>query len=121
MLWPQLAERLGIDGRRGALVQEVEAGSPAEDAGLEAGDDEINFQGQPDILTGGDVIVAVDGERAHAQRRPRGRDRRHGAGDEVALTVVRDGERRAVEVELGRRRRRAALDADRCRALRGSG
>ena len=43
-------------------MQEVEDDSPAEDAGLRAGDDEITFQGQPDIVTGGDLIVAVDGE-----------------------------------------------------------
>jgi S1-C subfamily serine protease len=37
VLWPQLAERLELDVRDGALIQEVEPDSPAEQAGLRAG------------------------------------------------------------------------------------
>ena len=61
-LYPQLAARLDLAVETGALVQDVVDGSPADDAGLEAGDDEISFQGQTDIAAGGDVIVGVDGE-----------------------------------------------------------
>ena len=57
-IWPQLAERLGLDVDTGALVQDVVDGSPAEDAGIQAGDDTISFQGQTNIAVG---------------RRPRGR------------------------------------------------
>ena len=32
-----------------ALVEEVEPGSPAEEAGIQAGDSRITFQGQPQI------------------------------------------------------------------------
>src|SRR3954470_16396895 len=60
-LYPQLAERLKLPGKQGALVQEVVGDSPAEDAGLEAGGDKIEFQGDRDIQSGGDVIVTVDG------------------------------------------------------------
>ena len=52
----------------GALVQGVEPGSPAEDEGLDPGDETIDFQGQPDIPADGDVIVAVDGSRSRAPR-----------------------------------------------------
>ncbi len=62
ILWPQLAQRLGIDAEAGALVQGVEPDSPAEDEGLDPGGDTIDFQGQPDIPSDGDVIVAVDGK-----------------------------------------------------------
>ena len=41
VLWPQLAERLDLDVAGGALIQEVEADSPAEDAGLREGGSEI--------------------------------------------------------------------------------
>ena len=50
---------------------EVEDGSPADDAGLEAGDDKIDFQGQRDIPKDGDVIVVGGRPRAHPARRPR--------------------------------------------------
>ena len=100
ILWPQLAERLDIGAKAGALVQEVEAGSPARDAGIEAGNDTISFQGQTNITAGGDVIVAVDGERLTREDDLSDVISRRGAGDEVELTVVRDGEQRRVKIEL---------------------
>jgi S1-C subfamily serine protease len=103
IMWPQLAERLGLDAASGALVQEVEPDSPAEDKGLDAGDETIEFQGQPEIPSEGDVIVAVDGERLTRKQDLSDVISRHGAGDEVVLTVVRDGERRRVALTLGRR------------------
>jgi S1-C subfamily serine protease len=103
ILWPQLAKRLGVDAPGGALVQEVEPDSPAEDEGLDAGDDTIEFQGQPDIPSDADVIVAVDGERLTRKQDLSDVISRHRAGDEVVLTVVRDGERRRVPLTLGRR------------------
>ena len=100
VLWPQLAERLDIDAQAGALVQEVEAGSPARDAGIEAAEDTISFQGQTDIPEGGDVIVAVDGDQLTREDDLSDVISRRSAGDAVVLTVLRDGERRTVEVEL---------------------
>jgi S1-C subfamily serine protease len=60
-LYPQLARRIGAGVPRGALVAKVEDDSPAEKAGLSAGDDKIDFQGAKDIPSEGDVIVKVDG------------------------------------------------------------
>ncbi len=100
ILWPQLAERLDIGAKAGALVQEVEDDSPARAAGIEAGGDTISFQGQPEIATGGDVIVAVDGEPLTREDDLSDVISRRGAGDEVVLTVVRDGDQRKVKVEL---------------------
>jgi S1-C subfamily serine protease len=103
VLWPQLAERLDLPVRDGALVQDVEPGSPAEDAGLEAGDRQITFQGQPDIGLGGDVIVAVDGRRLTRQDDLADLISARSAGDKVELELLRDGERRRVRVALDRR------------------
>jgi len=102
-LWPQLARRIGADGTGGALVQDVEEDSPAERAGLRAGDEEVTFQGQPQIMTGGDLILAVDGEQLTRSHDLTDMISAYGAGDTVTLTVLRDDERRAVKVELGRR------------------
>jgi S1-C subfamily serine protease len=102
-VWPQLAERLDLGADTGALVQRVVEDSPAEDAGIEAGGDEISFQGQSDIATGGDLIVGVNGEQFTREHDLADEISDHSAGDHVRLTLLRDGERRTIEVELGRR------------------
>lgn len=99
-LYPQLADRLKVDAPTGSLVVQVTKDSPASDAGLQgAGDETIDFQGQ-EIEVGGDVIVAIDGEqligesdlsRLITEARP---------GDKVELEVIRDGDRRTIEVTL---------------------
>jgi S1-C subfamily serine protease len=102
-IWPQLAERLDLDAETGALVQEIVEDSPAEDAGLEDGSDEITFQGQDEIVTGGDLIVGVDGEELTPEHDLADEISGRSAGDRVELQVLRDGERQTIEVELGRR------------------
>jgi 2-alkenal reductase len=102
VLWPQLAERLDIDVRDGGLVQEVEPRSPAEEAGLRGGEDEIQFQATP-VATGGDVIVAVNGRRLTRRDDLADVISAMSAGEEVRLEVLRDGKRRTIEVELGKR------------------
>jgi S1-C subfamily serine protease len=102
VLWPQLAERLDLEVSGGALIQQVEEDSPAEEAGLRGGEDEIEFQATP-VPVGGDVIVAVDGQRL--TRRDDLADVISGmsAGDEVELELLRDGDRRTIDVKLGER------------------
>jgi S1-C subfamily serine protease len=107
-VWPQLADRLGLDGDTGALVEKVVDGSPAEDAGIEPGDDEISFQGQDNIVTGGDLIVSVDGRRLTREHDLADKIAAHNTGEHVKLSLIRDGARRTVEVELGRRPARTA-------------
>jgi S1-C subfamily serine protease len=103
-LWPQLAERLDLDVRNGAFVQEIEKGSPAEKAGLRAGDHDIEFQAQR-ITVGGDVIVAVDGHPLTRSTDLADRISALSTGDQVSLDVVRDGKHRTVGVRLGERPR----------------
>ena len=102
-LYPQLADRLGLNIRDGALIIEVEDGSPADDAGLEAGDDKVDFQGERGIPKGGDVIVGVDGRRLTRSDDLADVVSSKSAGDEVTLEVVRGHDRRTVKVKLGSR------------------
>jgi S1-C subfamily serine protease len=102
-IWPQLAERLDLEVDTGALVQQVVDGSPADEAGLQAGDDEITFQGQTEIAAGGDLIVGVNGKDLTREHDLADEISAHSTGDRVRLELVRDGERRTIEVELGRR------------------
>jgi S1-C subfamily serine protease len=107
-LYPQLAERLGLDVETGALVSEVVDDSPADDAGLSAGDRRIEFQGQTDIAVEGDVIVSVDGDELTHTADLADLISLLPPGTKVELGVVRDGNRETVEVELGDRPRRLA-------------
>ncbi|MGE5408216.1 MAG: S1C family serine protease [Syntrophothermus sp.] len=101
-LYPQLAEKLGLDTTFGGLIAEVVPGGPAEKAGLKGGTGSLRFQAG-EYTTGGDVILQVDGKdviepddlaRLIAYRKP---------GEAVTLTVLRDGRREDVEVTLGKR------------------
>jgi S1-C subfamily serine protease len=101
-LYPQLADKLGLDTTFGGLLAEVVPGGPAEKAGLEGGDKKLRFQAG-EYRTGGDVILEVDGHdvvqpddlaRLVASKKP---------GETVTLTVLRGGEKKQVEVVLGKR------------------
>ena len=105
-LYPQLADRLGLDVDTGALVSEVVEDSPADDAGLTAGDRLIDFQGQTDIAADGDVIVAVNGETLTRTADLADLISLLEPGEQVELGIVRDGEERTIDVELGERPRR---------------
>jgi S1-C subfamily serine protease len=105
-LYPQLAEKLGIDAPTGTLISTVVAGGPAEKAGLrgksDGSDSSIVFQGRK-VATGGDVIVAVDGQKLVAENDLSRLIALHDPGDKVTLQIIRDGETMDVEVTLGAR------------------
>jgi S1-C subfamily serine protease len=102
-LYPQLARRLDVGSRTGALVVDVADGSPADEAGIEAGDEKIDFQGQEDVPRGGDVIVSVNGRRLTRRDDLADLISAMSAGDRVRLVLLRGDERRSLEVKLGRR------------------
>jgi S1-C subfamily serine protease len=101
-LYPQLADKLGLETTFGGLLAEVVPGGPAEKAGLKGGDKEVKFQAAQ-YSTGGDVILQVDGQdvvapddlaRLIATEKP---------GETVTMTILRDGQKKQVEVTLGKR------------------
>jgi S1-C subfamily serine protease len=101
-LYPQLADRLRLESDTGALVTKVVDGSPAADAGIEAGKQEIEFQGLR-ATAGGDVIVAVDGDEIVGETDLPKLIAQHDPGDTVTLEILRDGETQSVDVKLGER------------------
>jgi S1-C subfamily serine protease len=101
-LYPQLAQKLGIDSEFGALVARVVPGGPADKAGLQGADGTIQFQAA-EYETGGDVIVEVEG---HKVVEPDALVEAVGAkkpGEKLELTILRDNKRKTVEVTLGKR------------------
>jgi len=101
-LYPQLARKLGLDTTFGGLVSKVVPGGPAEEAGLEGGDEELRFQaGQ--YQTGGDVILTIDGQEIVRENDLARVIAAHQPGDEVTLTVLHDDRRENLELTLGKR------------------
>lgn len=106
-LVPKVAEAMDLPVESGALVIEVVKGGPAEGVDLRGGDKNrtIEVAGQ-EVPLGGDVIVAIDGVEVknmedlivYLVRETR-------VGQEVKLTIVRDGEEMEVEVKLAERPR----------------
>jgi putative serine protease PepD len=83
--YPVIGASVKSDGSGdGAHIDAVQAGSPAASAGLEKGDVVNALNGKP-VTDNASLIVAI---------------RSHLPGDEVTLTVVRDGKERSVKVEL---------------------
>jgi S1-C subfamily serine protease len=101
-LFPQLAEELEVDAEAGAIVEDVQPNSPAEEAGIEPGDQDIDFQAIP-YTVGGDIIVSVEGEPIETEADLPRIVSRLEPGQEVELGVIRDGEEEEVTVTLGTR------------------
>ncbi|NWN81489.1 MAG: DegQ family serine endoprotease [Halomonas sp.] len=80
-----LAESFGMDDPRGALVADLDPEGPAAAGGLEAGD----------------VILEVDGTSVHDSSALPRLIGRTAPGSDVELELMRDGERRSLEVTLG--------------------
>jgi serine protease DegQ len=81
---PGLSQALELTTDRGALVTQVEPGSSAEQAGIEAGD----------------VIVAIDDTPIDGSADLRNEIGLIRAGESVAVTTLRDGERRTVNATV---------------------
>jgi serine protease Do len=78
------AKALGLPKREGAIVTGVERGSPADRAGLKAGDVIVGFNGAP-VPDGDDLVPRVSSTAP---------------GSQVAVTVLRDGRERTFDVTV---------------------
>lgn len=99
----ELAVEFDLPVTEGVLIDTVAEGSGAERAGLRGGDQTVNFRGA-EIRLGGDIIVAIDGYPI------RNFDEllaylvtNTSVGQEIVVTIVRDGETLDVPVVLGAR------------------
>jgi S1-C subfamily serine protease len=97
-LEPDLARVLGLRVRTGLVVSDVTSGSPADGAGVRAADSL-----ERGVPRGGDVLLAIDGARLAETPDLTGELERLRPGEEVELTLIRDGRRTTLDVELGRR------------------
>ncbi len=101
-LTQDVAKLFNMTSQGGALVEQVSEGSPAAKAGIRGGSRTVGVQGQSFVI-GGDVVVRADGKTISgfegliaylSTKKP---------GDEITLTVERDGKMRDVKVTLAER------------------
>lgn len=82
---PDLADALGIPGRNGVRVDQAQKGSPAEKAGVKAGD----------------VVLAIDDAVVTGASDLRNRVAANRPGTKIRLKILRDGKETAIDVVLG--------------------
>ncbi len=83
---PELAEALGVEDRKGALVADVTPGSPAEKGGLKRGD----------------IIVAFDGKDVEDHQGLPAMVAATPVDEKVTVMVMRDGKERRLSVKVGK-------------------
>lgn len=74
------------NGQAGVLVTNIVEGSPAEDAGLKSGD----------------VVIAVDGRPTHSTGQLRSQIGMKTVGEQVNLTILRNGKTKKLSVEVAK-------------------
>jgi 2-alkenal reductase len=97
----EMIEELGLPRQTGAYITSVTPGGPADQAGLRGGSQPTSF---PGLTKGGDLIIAIDGRPVTSfgemlsylinTKSP---------GDEITLTVLRNGIEKEVKLTLGKR------------------
>jgi len=97
---PELAEQLGLSSEYGVLVQRVQPGSGAAAAGLKAGTERA-YLGNVQIVLGGDLIVAIDGQDIEDLQDIARVMNSKRVGDTVTVTVVRGKRKLDLKVTLG--------------------
>jgi len=98
-----IAQYIGLEKPEGLLIMDVIPGSPADQAGLQGGTEPVIIGGQQ-ILIGGDVMVGIDDQpvrklndlAVYTERTKR-------PGDQVTLTIIRNGRQLEKNLVLGER------------------
>lgn len=98
-----IVEEMKLPTQRGAIVLKVTPDSPADRAGLQGSNTTVEKLGRV-LEIGGDVIIGIDGQEVRQFEDILVYILRHTeVGQEVNLTIIRNGRERSVEVKLGER------------------
>jgi len=100
---PELADQLGLPVDFGLLVIKVSPGGGAERAGIRGGTERAYLFNMP-IMLGGDLIVAIDGQKIEDQQDLAQIMNSHRAGDKVKVTIYRGKQKLDLDVTLGEAR-----------------
>ena len=100
---PEVANELGLAADYGLLIVQALPGGSADRVGLRGGSDRA-YLGNTPIMIGGDLIVAIDGEKVESQQILAQIMNKHRAGDTVKVTIFRGKKQLEVPVVLGEAR-----------------
>jgi S1-C subfamily serine protease len=99
----EIADELGLAADYGLLIVQAVPGGAADRAGLRGGTERA-YLGNTPIMIGGDLIVAIDGEKVESQQILAQIMNKHRADDTVKVTIFRGKKRLEVPVVLGEAR-----------------
>ena len=99
---PDLAKAINLPVKEGVIVQSVVKGGPADKAGIEGGNTSATIDGA-EVSLGGDIITEVDGKKVVGMEALVEIVNEAQPGEELELTILRDGETKTATVTLGDR------------------
>ena len=100
---PEIASELGLAADYGLLIVQAVPGGAADRAGLRGGSQRA-YLGNTPIMIGGDLIVAIDGEKIESQQDLAQIMNKHRAGEAVRIVVYRGKKKLELDVTLGEAR-----------------
>jgi S1-C subfamily serine protease len=100
---PELADEIGLSVDYGLLIIQVTPGGSADQAGLRAGSERAYLGNYP-IVLGGDLIVAIDGQKVENEQDLAQAMNNHRAGDTVKISVYRGKRKMDINVSLSEAR-----------------
>ncbi len=99
-LTPEINKEMNLpDNQTGLLVEQVQAGGPADQSGLQGSFKPVLINGQR-VLIGGDVITTIDGQSLASFDDLQAFLQNAKPGQEVKLTILRDGKEQTLTATL---------------------
>jgi S1-C subfamily serine protease len=99
-LTAEIAKEMNLpETQSGILVEQVQAGSPADKAGLQGSFKPVLINGQR-VLVGGDILTAIDGQTLNTLDDLKSYVQNAKPGQEVKLTILRDGKEQTLTATL---------------------
>jgi serine protease Do len=100
---PEIAAQMNLSNTQsGLLIEEVQTGSPADTAGLQGSYKPVLINGKR-VMVGGDIILSVDGKTVTTSAELSSVISGMSSGQEVILSILRDGKQQDVKVTLADR------------------
>jgi S1-C subfamily serine protease len=103
---PELSKALNLPVEKGVIVQTVVKGSPADKAGLEAGNTAATINGQ-EVRLGGDIITEANGKKIATMEELVEVIQDSKPGDTLELKILRGGSEKTANVTLGTQPKKA--------------